>query len=494
MPEFLIFALSMLAVGLSAVLGCVFHDRPFDKLLGTIILAGLSLFACIICLIGYTLFGLLGPRWSAFGLVLAIIVVGWGGFLLGRHVVGNSEPGKRRSAFFIPGLWFGFCFASWVGYAAGDWLGILFITLPTMAAFWLILYYLAHFILPLDDQPVSMALRCLLTFSAGTNYPYYVIEDREKAERVPGNQFSEFFAGPGIFLAGPDHVVAVSNGLSFGGARGPGIVFTRRFEVIQEPMDLRTQQRAYEVDATTKDGIPVKFTAFGPFQLGAGDQQPELGKSFPFRSSSIFKAFHQASYIDIGRGKYVGGAIEERNKRRWDEVYQIVGTRVMRDIISEYEFNQLCEPLDPSKNPRKEIGKEYKKRMLEELSRYGIKVPAGGISNLLPADKDTILNQRVEYWRAYWQRRMLERSGEAQAEVERIIGQTRAQVQVEMIEHITDALAAVVTDDREIIVNTIALRFVESLNRIMERPQVADSLPAGVAAMLHSSLPYIIGK
>ena len=270
-PEFALFVATVaeiIALGTFVVVLAMILSYLLDKIVGELSLV-IFLFITT-CLAGYVVFGFVGwyffkkaQGWATAGLVIAIIFVAGLAALIGKRL-GSSESGKRRGAIFVPGLWIGFCFASWVGHRASTWVGMLTITVPTVMIFWLSLYFLARFILPLDEgQPVSTAFRCLSTFSAGTNYPYYVIEDREKIERVPGNQFKRSFAGPGIFLTGPDHVVTVSVGLEFRGVRGPGVVFTQYFESIQEPMDLRPQQRAYTVEAITKDGIHVKVNTFG---------------------------------------------------------------------------------------------------------------------------------------------------------------------------------------------------------------------------------------
>jgi hypothetical protein len=484
------------------ILGYFLNER-----FGALFLATLPVMALWVCPAFYAAFGLAGlsiqppadlelsevgrlewsvataRNWGAVGLVLAIIIVAGIGALVGSKF-GGSEPGKRRGAILIPGLWLGFCFAGWIGHQAGSWVGLLTITLPAVAIFWLALYALAHHILPLDKgQPVSDALRCLLTFSAGTNYPYYTVEDREGIEVVPGNRFAQFFAGLGIFLTGPDYAVAASDGLQFHGVRGPGVAFTRLFES-GEPVDLRPQQRAFTVEATTKDGIPLKFTAFGPFQLDAGEQQPQLGKPFPFRSSSIFKALH-ARPIDINRDTREGEVIEEkREQRRWDELYEMIGTHIMQDIVAEYNFDQLYEPSNPEKDPRTKIAAEYLKRMQDELPKYGIRIPGGGVSNLLPAAEDAVSQQRIKNWQARWRRRMLVELGEAERDAEILIGQTRAEVQAEMIQNISDAIAEVATDDQETIINMVALRFIESLNRMVSQSAVREGLSPEVTQVV----------
>jgi len=496
-------ALEITALGGLAIVAAAALGYLSDKGFGAFSLALRSLIATLICLGGYIGFARIGyfsfatpsisraRGWAAAGLVIAIIIVGGLGAHFGRNL-GGSEPGKKRGTVFVVGLWVGFCFASWIGHKAGSWVGLLTIALPAMTIFWLALYYLVHFILPLDeDQAVSTALRCLLTFSAGTNYPYYAIENREKVECVPGNQTGMFFSGPGIVLTGPDHVVALSNNLKFTGVRGPGVVFTKQWEVIQEPIDLRPQQRAYDVEAIAKDGIRVKVRAFGMFQLDAGRRQPELGRPFPFRAEAVFKAF-RTQVVDIRRGTHAGEVIEERKQCRWDELYEIIGTHVVQDIIARYEFDKLCEPLELDKDPRKDIIKEYQEEMRERLPEYGIRALGGGLSDLLPADRDPVLERRIMNWQAQWQRKVLKQLGAAEAEAERLIGQARAQVQADMIQYISEALAAVATDDRESLVNTVSLRFIQSLNQMIAQPHVKDHLPPGVARTV-DRLPHIIG-
>jgi hypothetical protein len=486
-PQLIVLSISVSIIGI--VLGRLLNDIVSEFLFEIS-------FLLLICSLLYVLFGLVGL--ANVGLVIGFIIATvWG--VISNRANSTSESGKRRGTWFFLYQWLGFCFASWIGYAAGNWKGLLLITIPAVLIFWLSLYYLARFILPLDeDQSISTALRCLLTFSAGTNYPYYVIEDRERVERVPGDQFRQdplrgpTIYGPGIFLTGPDHVVVVSAGLGATSVRGPGVVFTHLFESIQEPMELRPQQRPYTVKATTKDGIPVKFTTFGPFQLDAGEQKPELGKSFPVRTSSVFKAYHYAQRIDIQRGKQNEQVVEEREKLKWDELYRITGIHVMQDIIAHYTLDQLCEPHNLDEDPRSKIAEEYRKQMRQELPKYGIKIPGGGISNLFPADQDAVFKQRVESWQARWQRNLLEKLGAAEADVEYLIGRAHAQVQAEMIQNISDAISQTASNDTEVIINTVILRFIESLNQMVARSRLRDRLPDDVVGTVET-WPRIIG-
>jgi hypothetical protein len=500
--------LEMLVLGAYVVIAAAVLGYLAHKVDGAIFLATLVVMVPFICIVAYVVFGVIGmavgssadpadqiaraERWATVGLVIGILAVAGMAALYGRGLAG-SEPGKKRATFFLPGLWLGFCFSSWVGHRTGGWLGLLTITLPAQIMFWAMVYFFAHHVLPIGNhQSYFKVMRCLLTFAAGTNYPYYALEGREKVERVPGKQSAVFFSGPGIVLIGPDHALAAAGGMAFKGVRPPGVVFTAKGESVQEPMDLRPQQRPFSVEAITKDGIPVKFTTAGPFKLDAGGQKPVLGESFPFRASSIFKAFH-ARPIDIKRDELDGDVFEERERRRWDDLYEIVGTHVMQDIIGDYTFDQLSEPLKPEKDPRTEIAATYRRRMRQELAKHGIRIPGGGVSNLLPADEAQVIERRIENWKSKWQRRILEQQGETQAKVETLKGETRAQIQAKMIEGVSEAIAGVSTQDEEVIINTVAMCFVESLNQMVSQSSVKEHLPPGVAETVGDFGRHVIG-
>jgi hypothetical protein len=499
-------AIELLVLGAFVVLAAGvlgYLSRRWD---GAFFLGTMTFMVPFVCVTGYALFGFIGyllespesaqrvttaQGWAAVGLVLSILIVALLGSSYARSM-GGSDEGKRRGARFLPALWLGFCFAGWIGHLAGGLLGILTVTFPAVAMFWVALYYVARHILPLgQDQPTSQALRSLLTFSLGTNYPYYAIDNRDKIERVAGKQTGVFLSGPGIFLTGPDHVIAVASGMQFQGVRGPGVVFTHKAEFIQEPMDLRPQQRSFFVEAVTKDGIPVKFNAAGPFQLDPDGKEPELGKPFPFKTEAIFRAFH-ARPIDIKRQTIDGELVEERERRRWDELYEMTGTHVMQDIISEYTFDELSESTSSGLGPREEIASEYQQMMDEELSEHGIVIPGGGVSNLLPAEEERVLDGRITGWQGRWQRQMAESAGETEAEVERILSKTRSQVRAEMIKIISEALVGISSQRQDVIISTVSMRFLEALRQMVKHPSVRSRLTDEVVQTVETP-PIIIG-
>ena len=75
----------------------------------------------------------------------------------------------------------------------------------------------------------NLAMKSILTFILGTNYPYITIEDRDITTQVPGDRFKSILSGPGIILTPPDQTVAIWNGISFKGGTGTRINLHRCF-------------------------------------------------------------------------------------------------------------------------------------------------------------------------------------------------------------------------------------------------------------------------
>ena len=442
---------------------------------GAILFVSLAAAACGVCIAGATLAGWIG-------LLVAVAIVAVLGWFLGRKLSGS------RSATLAVAFWLAFSLACLIGYWAGGGVGLATITLPAALLFWGVLYVLSGYLLPTqDDQERKWAFRSLLTFSLGTNYPYYVVQDRELKERVPGNPYRSLFAGPGVVLTGPDHLAVLTNGNNIQVDKKPGLVFTHRYDVIQRAVDLRPQLRAFFVEARTLDGIAIRVLVFIPFRVNWGGQKPEEGRSFPYDSQAVFQAV-------------TNEPVEQRPARRhsWDELPEIHATQILRDIISRYKFDDLClalgpciegaedivqryssdgtpSPHDPQHDPRYRVRDELVGRLRTEMSAFGIEVIGGGISNLLPID-DTLIQQRIENWRTKWQSRL--KAIEADRDATRVeqIDAARMGVEQALFAMVAQLLSQSIAEGEDLSEELIAASYVASLERMAENPNVSEML------------------
>jgi len=356
---------------------------------------------------------------------------------------------------------------------------LLTIGLPSLILFWGGLFFLSGYILP-PQEGISdwrqKAFRSLLTFTLGTNYPYYVIEDWKKEPlepRVEGDIFGQFFAGPGIVITSCDHLVTIFSGLRFMGVRTPGLTFTGMYDRVYAVVDLRPQLRAFPVKAETKDGVPVTIFTFTPFRINAGERRPRLGASYPFDERAVFRAVHDQPIEHKWRRDDDGRAIEKQEQVLWDELVPRIAPPLLKDIIVEYACDELCAPGDP----RTEIKQKFKERIAKEMESCGIQILGGGISNIVPAD-ESVIKQRIENWQADWKRKIEIELGKGEAEVARQLESVRTQAQIKVMRDVARLLTNEAMSEK-----VLALRLIEAMEEMTSEKPVRQRLPEEAQGM-----------
>jgi regulator of protease activity HflC (stomatin/prohibitin superfamily) len=381
------------------------------------------------------------------------------------------------------GLWLGYCSLGIFGYLAGGWLGLLTITLPSLVIFWAGLYREARYILPLRDNGSGQrngdehrqAFRALFTFTLGTNYPYYFVQDGEVETRVKGNPYGQFFAGPGIIITPPDHAAYVTDGIHVRGVFRPGLTFTGRFDQEPKVLDLRSQLRAFQVEALTRDGISVRVLVFMPFRVHTAGREARLRGAFPFRPGAVYDIV-AGELVERHRRKEGGGS-----KHEWDKsLVPTLVTPIVRDIIGKYSVDELCDI--PERDPRQEIVGEMLKRVRPLLLERGIELVGGGISNLLPQDDD-LMQRRLANWRTRWEQRIMRMMSEGKAERTQQIELARAEAECEIVLRLAQAVEAGGANQRGTEA-AMALRFIDCLGEIVSESETQWPLPRNVIQTL----------
>jgi regulator of protease activity HflC (stomatin/prohibitin superfamily) len=457
--EFIVTAISTIV--LAATLGFLGQRWMGAALLG--IGAALASALCIAgVVIGYEL-GQSTGAWA--GLVAGMALGG----ALGSWLVGKFIRGRSRR--FIAYSWFGYCGLCVFGYLAGGWLGLLTITVPCLLVFWIGLFRISRYTLPLRDKSQRRkAFRSLLSHAMGTNYPYYFIKDGQVEERVKGNPYGQFFAGPGLVYTDCDHAAYITDGIRVKGVYDPGLSFTGMFDLEPKALDLRAQLRAFNVEALTKDGIPIRVLVFMPFRVHAGKQEVEMGKSFPFLRKAVFEIV-TGEFVERRRQKEAGG-----DRHEWDgTLVPTLVTPIVQDVICTYTVDELCAPLDPGSDPRIDIADEIKKRARSVLLPRGIELIGGGISNLEPLD-DTVVERRLDNWKTEWERKILLLMSEGKAERTRQIERARAEAEAEIVLRFGQIMEESTLHGNASQI-ALALRFVDCLGEIISESGTQWPLP-----------------
>ena len=364
-------------------------------------------------------------------------------------------------------------------HAQGAWIVLLLSLVASGAVLLLGLYIVSGFLLPLPDKSHrSKVFNFLRDYISHVNFPAYVVmdelyeEDKVK-ERIPGNPFGMFATSPGFVLSDCDHAVVISDGIKFKGVQGPGVTFTGFGDKIMRTVDLRPQLRAFPVKALTKDGIKIRVLTFVPFKIDARGRQPRLGEPLPYNKSAAFRAIHAQKMEHEGKGQ-----IPERMKQRgWDDLPRLIAERILQNIISTYNFDELYGPYQPGgKPPRKVIAETLCERLKAELEPLGVQLVGGGISDLEPADPQVYV-ERVRSWQADWMRKIMLRQAEGQAERLRIVERARAETRADLILSLGHQLEELSAARTELRPETILNQFLTMLEELTMQPMLRRLLP-----------------
>jgi regulator of protease activity HflC (stomatin/prohibitin superfamily) len=357
---------------------------------------------------------------------------------------------------------------------------VLLLSLVVSGAVFLVgLYLVSGFLLPLPaGEHRADVFKFLRDYFLHVNFPTYVVvgelqegdseEDKVK-ERVPGNRLSMLASGPGFVLTDCDHAVAVSDGFKFKGVQGPGVILTGHWDQVIQTIDLRPQLRVSIVQALTKDGIKIRVPAATVCRIDARGGQPRLGEPLPYSKGAAFRAIH-AQWMEHG-----GDSTEQGT---WDNLPRMIAERVLQDIISEYNFDDLYGPHQPGGEPPREvISERLSQQVAAELDPLGIHLLGAGIGNLEPADPQVYV-KRVGSWQADWQRRLTLMEAEGQAEWLRTVERARAEAQADLILSLGRQLEELGAARAEFHAETVLNQLMVILDELMRRqPILGHVLP-----------------
>jgi hypothetical protein len=354
-------------------------------------------------------------------------------------------------------------------------LALLLSLLTGGAVFLLGLYIASGLLLPVDDTKKHRAtvLKFLRDHMIKVNRPAYVVvselhEEDKVEKRISGSSFSQLATAPGFVISDCDHAVVISAGTRFKGVQGPGVAFTRFADQVVQVVDLRPHLRAFPVDAMTKDGIRVRVWTATACKIDAGGKQPALGEPLPYNKSAAFKAFH------AHRAEHEGN---QTKQLMWYDLPRVFAERALQNIISEYSFDDLYGPYsagDPP--PRVEIADRFRERVGAELEPLGIHFVGGGISEVEAVDPEVYV-KRVESWKTEWDRKIMLRQAEGQAEWLRIVERARAEAQTDLILELGRQLEEMSTARTEFRPERVLEQLVIVLDQMMGEPALKSILP-----------------
>jgi regulator of protease activity HflC (stomatin/prohibitin superfamily) len=352
------------------------------------------------------------------------------------------------------------------GLALDGWMGVLFISLPVLVAYYFTLHSLAMVNMPTasPDDPKEKWKRFIVfaSYAWGIQFPMVVVDDhawKKPETRIPGD-FTWDYPVPGLIWTKSHHVVAVTGGTRFKRVEGPGLVFTGQLERAEQIFDLRLQLRTNEIDVVTKDGISLRVRVFMAFRLDPEDWSEEVYKQLrsanPLLRGARFPSYKEGSFpYSPQRVRAALGVTSTRLGAQdatlyWDQWALNIVEDQARKVIAQKELDELWrlpEGQDERfKNAMDVIANELKSGAAPILRTSGILLVASRVVNFnFPSEKvegpvDEISRQQIAIWSSEREGKRSNIKATAEAEAERLKQQARAYAASLMLKALEEGL------------------------------------------------------
>ncbi|HZY45627.1 MAG TPA: hypothetical protein VFF70_12855 [Anaerolineae bacterium] len=378
-------------------------------------------------------------------------------------------------------------------------------------AYILMAWLLAPMLLPIDRSGEERGrLRdWFLRFLSGEKLAFIVVREgkvvapAKKEKRKPTKDKPEEEEGPwvgrGAILTDSTSVVVMKTETGISHVVGPGsaeegksesgVIFTYYREQVDSIIDLRPQIRSHEMEAMTRDGIPVKvrvtafFTLKGTKAKRSIDMAQSTAHPFTWRQASVRQSFHNKRIANVE------GKPEQMRQTQWSDRVLEIAVPQLRQLIAQSTLDYLTAPLLAERHPRFEIKKQLIPIVQRELDSQddfkrgsGIQINNIAVSIMWPPPQ--VVEQRIEAWKKEWHKKETEVMGRAEAQAMITKEQARANAQGELTARINDTLQnakASGTSSSDL----VALRFLEVMEKMAKDPTTRALLTLDSLNMLN---------
>ncbi len=388
-----------------------------------------------------------------------------------------------------------------MGWLRGEWLGIVFVSIPVFIIFYFLLYHQAQVIFPISDfnSTVERKNKFWVSFWYiwGAQYPIWVAKDsatRDVEQRIGGDYFKDF-GRPGIVWMHSHQVVGQSVGIEFNQADGPGITFVEQYERPIAIVDLRTQLRPTPFDAVTKDGIKIKAIIFISFKIDQNDWsdwdketrhrvwrvspilqdglKPDrnLDRSYPYSAARIHAVLSTAC-IDTPSDD------DKTPNIYWDEIVVQRVVKEARLVLSERTFDELWVPQERDKrgvSALDEIAGVINERATPRLEEIGVQLFASRVVNFIFKEDDILREQLTSTWTSAWRQKINSVKLDGDTASEKLRAQAHASAKATFLASVAESLAKARKVNDSLPKQVVALNFLATLDGLIQTTDIEDA-------------------
>lgn len=372
-------------------------------------------------------------------------------------------------------------------------------------------FFAAQFLFPVRTLWARVnAWWCFLVWFIGFHRPGYVVRDGKAEDRLNGNRFGGW---AGIVIVDSSDVAVMDDGLQYTRTLGPNAVqqrwfarwlpparsstfFLNKYEQVCGVVDLRRQRALRHVKTITRDGIEVECDLYVDFQIRRATRPPEAAVPYTYDERAVFEAVY-AEAVRKEQGHWpVADKPDSKGyskcEYRWPDAVMNEGAEELRNLIALYTLDQLYGVEDPDSEPHVEI-----ERLLLSLLQARMLNKGVDVSNVMLGVFDAppaVIKQRLETWKAEWERRQKIIWAQGESERERRREVARALAQLEMIETITQGLPS---GNEALSKDIVTLRLIQSLEAMAQASAAREgtaSTHAQIVGLLRRALAELEGS
>ncbi len=285
--------------------------------------------------------------------------------------------------------------------ATGTVGGALAVGLPL----WLLVFISAEWMLALRQTyslERKLATRLLLDLALGRNKTF-VVADEGVVKRNDLEGPLDKFGAPVAVVVKPYNAVVLERGTRVSRIEGPGLVHLQNEEEIKTVVDLRPQGESFELEALTKDNVPIRFRGSVSFRIeswretkereGIGDFETKgftgvIAGPYPVYRWTLYRAVYGVSAGKNWRSQTGGTA--------GGQVARAIGGFLVDEIFVVSEDERLSIP----QSILKEIIEQAKEKAIEKARDWGVTVNSVNVFDVkMPEDVQKVFISR---WREPW--------------------------------------------------------------------------------------------
>lgn len=272
--------------------------------------------------------------------------------------------------------------------------------------------------------------------------PYLIVGE---GEIVMGSESAKKRGGPaGIVLRQDSAIVLESGGQLTRVIRGPGFPQLQPFEKIWDIIDLRPQRWPFEVNAITRDGIPVTYEVAVKFQVGPTDDD-------------IFKAATCKWIRDAWRS-------EPDRMMDWSKRVIISDTEgTMRNkILAKYNLDELLDV---------QVRQQIRQALVETLKigaarDFGVEIMEVTLQDVTFEGK--VLEEWAKTWKMQRDLEVAKIEAEERIQEIKLLERARSQVRQEMLDSAVKTLNTMAKKRQSVPVDYVLLSFIDMIEHTVE--------------------------